>query len=344
MGANAANAQLDRYFHKQSLAIKQQGAAAAAARGKLHMGAKDARTDLNSYFDSLQARTKRGKIQKLSGEVADLTKDVKDILKPMKDLQESASASKEALKGLRSDNLSLRKQLLKDAKERRDEAERTEQAAEHAAEAAAANKPSRDETIVVREALRSKPQREYLKAKEVNPKMTVEGLPPGWSAYMDLKTKYAYFYNENTGKSTWINPKGSRISLKGFPSGWEALQDKGGKDYFVNLKTGASTWEDPRELAGRKVLALMRRGAHRRAAMHRQAIKMASLAALADDHGVYSHIFPRSQWADKDWMKFLDDGHAAAKSAELMTSTQDLKRGGVGREQAMLHRVASRNY
>ena len=31
--------------------------------------------------------------------------------------------------------------------------------------------------------------------------MTVEGLPPHWDAFMDLRTKYAYFYNKRTGKS-----------------------------------------------------------------------------------------------------------------------------------------------
>jgi len=75
-------------------------------------------------------------------------------------------------------------------------------------------------------------------AKEVNPKMTVEGLPPNWAAYMDMKTKYAYFYNKHSGKSSWINPKGSSLSVKGLPAGWDALQEKGGKDYYVNIKSG----------------------------------------------------------------------------------------------------------
>jgi len=68
--------------------------------------------------------------------------------------------------------------------------------------------------------------------------MTVEGLPPNWAAYMDMKTKYAYFYNKHSGKSSWINPKGSSLSVKGLPAGWDALQEKGGKDYYVNIKSG----------------------------------------------------------------------------------------------------------
>jgi len=175
--------------------------------------------------------------------------------------------------------------------------------------------------------------------------MTVEGLPPNWAAYMDMKTKYAYFYNKHSGKSSWINPKGSSLSVKGLPAGWDALQEKGGKDYYVNIKSGRSTWEDPRVIPGGKVLALINRGSRHRAAMHHQAEKMARLAALSDDNGVYSHDFARSQWADKDWMKFLNNGHAAGgKSQSLMTTNEQLRRGEVGSEQAMPHEVASASY
>jgi hypothetical protein len=307
------------------------------------MSAAAANADLNKYFDSLQAHTKRGKLTKLSKEVTDLSKDVKAILMPVKQLQDSAAASKNAVSSLKEDT----RRLLKDDESRRGIAERAEKAAEAAARSAkkaAATKRPQDETIVVRQALRRAPKTKFLKAKEVNPKMTVEGLPPNWSAYMDLKTKYAYFYNHRTGKSTWINPKGSKVHVKGLPTGWEALQEKGGKDYYVNIKSGKSTWEDPRVIPGAKVLAMVNRGARERAVMHKQAEKMAKLAALSDDHGVYGHNFARSQWADKDWMTFLDKGHGAAKSQELMTTDEQLRRGEVGSEQAMPHEVASRNY
>ena len=83
--------------------------------------------------------------------------------------------------------------------------------------------------------------------------------------------------------------------------------------------------------------------------MHRQAEKMAQaarLAALADDHGVMAHKFPRSQWADKDWMRFLDDGDASAANgdAALLTSSQQLAQGDRGSEQAMPHEIASSSY
>lgn len=306
------------------------------------MSAAAANADLNKYFDSLQAHTKRGKLTKLAKEVTDLSKDVKAILMPVKQLQDSAAASKSAVSSLKEDT----KRLLKDDESRRGVAERAEKAAEAAAQSAktAASRRARDETIVVRQALRRAPKTKFLKAKEVNPKMTVEGLPPNWSAYMDLKTKYAYFYNHRTGKSSWINPKGSKVHVKGLPAGWEALKEKGGKDYYVNVKSGKSTWEDPRVIPGEKVLAMVNRGSRERAVMHKQAEKMAKLAALSDDHGVYGHNFARSQWADKDWMKFLDNGHAAAKSQELMTTNEQLRRGDVGSEQAMTHKIASRDY
>jgi|EP00802_Teleaulax_amphioxeia_P031080 hypothetical protein len=50
----------------------------------------------------------------------------------------------------------------------------------------------------------------------------------------------------------------------------------------------------------------------------------------------------------QDWMKFLADGHAAAKGhgdeASLMTSTQQLRMGGKGAEQAMPHKIVSSRY
>jgi len=144
-----------------------------------------------------------------------LSKDVKAILQPVKQLQDSAAASRDAVGSLRADT----QQLLKDEKTHEAEAERAEKAAvsaadgaQHAASsakaaakaasAAASRRPARDETIVVRQALRRAPKTKYLEAKEVNPEMTVEGLPPHWEAYMDLRTKYAYFYNKRTGKLT----------------------------------------------------------------------------------------------------------------------------------------------
>ncbi len=259
MTAKASREGLSNYFRKQSLAIKQQLAVDAKNR---HMTAAAANADLNKYFDSLQAHTKKGKLETLAKEVTDLSKDVKDILQPVKQLQDSAVASKEAVSSLKLDT----KELLRDEKAHQEVAERAEKAAEKAADSAAdaakgaanaadgaraaANRKPRDETVVIRQALHRAPKYQY---QEVNPKMTVEGLPPHWSAYMDLKTKYAYFYNKRTGKSSWINPKGSRTKVKGLPAGWEALTDKGDQMYYVNLKTGKSTREDPRVIPGEKV-------------------------------------------------------------------------------------------
>eukprot|EP00961_Rhodomonas_salina_P094589 1273113-Rhodomonas_salina.1 len=35
---------------------------------------------------------------------------------------------------------------------------------------------------------------------------------------MDRSTKHAYFFNEHSGASTWISPKGKRVSPHSFPS------------------------------------------------------------------------------------------------------------------------------
>ena len=231
--AKAAREGLSQYFAKQSQAIKKQALANTVRKQSLHMTAAAANADLNKYFDSLQAHTKRGKLSKLAAEVGDLSKDVKAILQPVKQLQDSAAASRDAVGSLRKDT----ELLLKDEKQHQSDAEgaltRAEKAAESAADGAkhaassaqaaataAASKRARDETIVVRQALRRAPKTKYLKAKQVNPEMTVEGLPPHWKGYMDLRTKYAYFYNKRTGKSTWINPKGSRVHVKGLPAGY----------------------------------------------------------------------------------------------------------------------------
>ena len=351
VSAHAARAGLSSYFRQQSLAIKRQAAANAAARKK-HMTASAAAADLNSFFDSLPTGKNKGGLSVLSKEVKDLSADVKAMLTPMKHLQDKSEAEGAAVQSLSKDT----RTLMQDDKLRQSVVAKAAQAAERAAASAkmAASRRARDETVVVRQKLRPAPVvtktvTKVLAAKEVNPQMHVEGLPPGWKAYMDLRTKYAYFYNKHTGKSSWINPKGSRVTIKGLPVGWEALQDKGGRDYYVNLKSGKSTWEDPRVIPGEKVLAMVSRGARHRAAMHRQAEKMAQaarLAALADDHGVMAHKFPRSQWADKDWMRFLDDGDASAANgdAALLTSSQQLAQGDRGSEQAMPHEIASSSY
>lgn len=352
--AKASRQGLASYFHRQSLAIKQQ-LSADKAQKKRHMSAAAANADLDKYFDSLQSHTKKGKLETLAREVTDLSKDVKSIITPVKQLQDSAAASRNAVSSLQDDT----KALLRDEKSHQEVAERAMKAAEKAAatsesaaesaKKAANGRRARDETIVVRQALRRAPKTRYVEAKEVNPKMTVEGLPPNWNAYMDRKTKYAYFYNKKTRKSSWINPKGDRAHVTGLPTGWEALKEKGGEMYYVNTKSGRSTFEDPRVIPGAKVLAMINSDDKRRAegrAMHKQAEKMAKLSVLSDNHGVFSHNFARSQWADKDWMSFLDKGHGADKSQteSLETTNEALAQGEVGGEQAMPQRVSSSSY
>ena len=53
------------------------------------------------------------------------------------------------------------------------------------------------------------------------------------------------------------------LVLVSWARSWEALQEKGGKDYYVHLKTGHATWEDPRVIPGAKVLAMVNRSRSR---------------------------------------------------------------------------------
>ena len=65
--AKAAREGLSEYFDKQSKAIKQQALANKARKQSLRMTSAAANADLDKYFDSLQAHTKRGTIsQKVS--------------------------------------------------------------------------------------------------------------------------------------------------------------------------------------------------------------------------------------------------------------------------------------
>ena len=131
--AKAAREGLSQYFAKQSQAIKKQALANTVRKQSLHMTAAAANADLNKYFDSLQAHTKRGKLSKLAAEVGDLSKDVKAILQPVKQLQDSAAASRDAVGSLRKDT----ELLLKDEKQHQSDAEGALTRAEKAAESAA---------------------------------------------------------------------------------------------------------------------------------------------------------------------------------------------------------------
>eukprot|EP00960_Hanusia_phi_P056104 763153-Hanusia_phi.AAC.9 len=242
--AKASRASLDSYFKKQSLAIKQ----------RLHpippeeaLSAKAAQDDLNKYFDSLPTQSRRVKINQLSdeiltscltsssphacgqdtepvGQVKSLAKDVKHIMDPVKALEDHASKEKEAMDSLHKEN----ERMLEESKRQRSEQNEAttkmlNMASKAASDAEEASKHSKSTTVVVRQNL-AKQTTKYARMKDVNPRVTVEGLPPGWSAYLDRRTKYVYYYNKANRKSTWINPKGSLVQVKGMPAPWQAYK------------------------------------------------------------------------------------------------------------------------
>ena len=227
-------------LHQQEATATKLTAAAAAA-------------DLNAYFDSLPTGSRESKVRTLEQTVRTLTGEVKSLKQPLSDMREASHQTAHAVSALRDQQAKL---MADDAHHQRD----VEQAVAHAAAAAAdaakadaaAEAAARRKTSVVLASIRPKTA-----ARAVNPLVKVLGLPPGWKSYMDLRTKYTYFYNPRTRESTWESPAGAPESIVGLPDGWRAYKAKGGKLYYVNRKQAVSTWDDPRLLPGAKVLSLL---------------------------------------------------------------------------------------
>eukprot|EP00286_Rhodomonas_abbreviata_P028731 CAMPEP_0181305872 /NCGR_PEP_ID=MMETSP1101-20121128/9977_1 /TAXON_ID=46948 /ORGANISM="Rhodomonas abbreviata, Strain Caron Lab Isolate" /LENGTH=452 /DNA_ID=CAMNT_0023411849 /DNA_START=8 /DNA_END=1366 /DNA_ORIENTATION=+ len=337
--ARVANAKLSGYFNKQALAIKQQAKKHEAMRDENEpskLSTMAANKDLNSYFDSLSvATTKEGKLDHLSKQVESLSKDFDEIEKPVHALTDEQQATQDTIKTLDRQS----EKLLKDSKTRGKQASRAEEAAHRAAESAAAAANAKPASVVVHSV-------ENVVPKHIsNPSVKVFGLPPGWKAYMDRRTRYAYFYNHHKDESTWVNPKGSRVSLKGMPYGWEALKEKGdGRVYYVDKTSGQSTWYDPRLKAGAEVLDLLANKDHFRTVETAAKEKTYKLAALRDDHGVYAHNLPRSQWADSKWMRFLSPTNDVGGPMGGMTNDMALRRGLDGETHPEMQRAASSQY
>jgi hypothetical protein len=75
-----------------------------------------------------------------------------------------------------------------------------------------------------------------------NPQVRMEGLPPGWAAFLDERTKYTYFYNARTRQSTWESPAGAPVEEVGLPAGWKAYRTAAGKVYYAHGRCGAAEW------------------------------------------------------------------------------------------------------
>ena len=348
---------LSAYFDQQAKKIQT----AVVPSSKLSAAA--AAADLDSYFDSIPTESKREmKIDGLSNQVSSLKDDVHNIMKPvealekevmgpvkeLKDsLKESNQATSNAINQLHSQQEGNNKRMLENEEKEGRQIDaatgRAVTAAERAAtsaEAARIAAHAKENVNIVSNV------HQYPKPHIKNPKIMVEGLPPGWKAYMDRQTRYAYFFNGKTAKSTWVNPKGSRVTgLRDMPSGWEALKPAHGQRYYVDLASGDSTYTDPRVIPGGKVLKLIEESKHLGASA-RAALLHDRQTALKDDGGEYTHTSPRSQWADKAWMKFLDPKvkRGAGAHQSLRTAGEALEQGDVDDAHPTHEKVASRSY
>lgn len=69
-------------------------------------------------------------------------------------------------------------------------------------------------------------------------------LPPGW---IESKTAegHLYYYNTDTGASSWDKPKAAAAAAAALPAGWTESRTGEGHLYYYNTVTGASSWEKP---------------------------------------------------------------------------------------------------
>ncbi len=77
---------------------------------------------------------------------------------------------------------------------------------------------------------------------------SVVDLPPGWVAAQDDYGR-TYFYNSDSGESSWVDPRGSQHELdkKVSKGEWDQYFDDNGTEYWVNRITGQSSWNGPTE-------------------------------------------------------------------------------------------------
>jgi len=307
---------LNQYFDRQARHIKEHSVVRTT-----QMTAQQADADLNSYFDSLAAHTgKEGKMHQLEHKVSLLTKEVKKLKAPVESIKGSAARTRSDVRTIKGD------------------AAKTQTAVEGLA--------SEDKEILAREQKQDKQaaRRSHRPVHDGNnPPLSVEGLPPGWKAYKDEETKHPYYYNAKRDLSTWTSPVGKEVTVKGMKKGWEAMRSKQGETYFVDEATGKATWKDPRAGPGAQLLQLMRGVDDARRQSHAAWTKHNRKVALHEDHGVYGHEWPRSQWADRRWMSFLSDSNAGGMGS-LETEAQQLAHGGDGSDHAPIRRASSRGY
>jgi len=74
------------------------------------------------------------------------------------------------------------------------------------------------------------------------------GLPEGWSKMVDPNSGQPYYYNSNTGESSWEKPAAPATAMEAMPAAgaWQQVMDPGsGQYYWYNSQTGQSQWTPP---------------------------------------------------------------------------------------------------
>jgi len=76
----------------------------------------------------------------------------------------------------------------------------------------------------------------------------------GWAEQMDQASGDIFYYNDETGESSWDPPPGFQVGGAAppgaMPGGWVALVDEAsGETFYVNEQTGQSQWEPPQQAA-----------------------------------------------------------------------------------------------
>lgn len=278
---------LNQYFDKQASHIKKENTRQLHHKSK--MSARQAEADLDSYFDSLEKKTgtKDVKLHSLEKEVKELRHEVHGLRSPVESARDAAASTGAAVKSLHADDEAI--MALEKANTGRRE------------EVPVHRKVTNNEIDVKIDA-----EKEQHRAPARNPRVHSGGLPAGWKEYRDLKTKYPYWYNSRTGKSTWVKPGGG-------------------------------------EQPGVKLLQLLQAADSEKEQSRRALEARDKQVALKADHGVYGHHWGRSQWADKGWMSFLDGSNVHGMGS-IQTNSQRLDSGREAADHAMLRPASSSHY
>lgn len=80
-------------------------------------------------------------------------------------------------------------------------------------------------------------------------------LVAGWIESVDQQSGDTYYYNDETGESSWDPPPGFEVGgvapQGAMTGGWVTLVDEGsGQNYYFNEQTGETQWEQPQGATG----------------------------------------------------------------------------------------------